>query len=162
MRRQLISGLGLAAAALAGCAYQHTPAPAAPVANYSWGLMHSSGEGEKLAYGEPNTDNVVVMMVCRPHSGVVQIVLPGRVAGAKPLRLASGGKTIRIIVLPPTGDEDVDLLHTDLKAGDPVLAGFAENGDLAILDAGGRTPLPVRPTERRLAGEFLAACKSPA
>ena len=165
MGRHRIAGLGAGlalAAALAGCANQRTPPPAAPIAAYGWALMHSPGEGEKLAYGEPNTDNVVILLVCKPRSGLVQVLVPGHQPGSRPVRLASGGKSLSIVVRPPTGDDEPDLLRTDLKADDPILAGFAARGDLAILDGGQRTALPVRPSERDLASRFLAACKSSA
>ena len=161
MRRYLTAGLAAAAlASLAACANQRTPAPAAPISAYGWALMYSPGEGEKLAYGEPNTDNVVILLVCRPRSGLVQVLAPGHPPGSRPIRLASGNKTLRVVVRPPTSDAEPDLLRTDLKADDPILAGFAEHGDLAILDGGRRTLLPVRPAERRLAGQFLAACRT--
>jgi pilus assembly protein CpaE len=39
----------------------------------AWSLTDAEGEGAKLAFGQPQTDNVLLMLTCQPRSGVVRV-----------------------------------------------------------------------------------------
>ncbi len=158
MSRHLFAGLGGLAslAVLAGCASQQEPEPL-PIINFGWFYAQTPGEGAKLVYGQEGTDNVTLMLICRPRSGRVEITLSGDKAGA--VQLMSGRLAARVVVRPPEGEGMDSMLIGALRADNAVLAAFVRGGDLAIIDGGHRTPLPVRPAERRLAAEFLAACR---
>jgi hypothetical protein len=155
MRRHLIAELaGVAAlAAVAGCAAQHGPPP---VTDFGWFYAEDRSEGAKLVYGQDGTDNVTLMLICQPRSGRVVATLPGTPGGPGAVRFVSGSHRVRLAARPL---QDEDGVQAELRADDPVLAGFAASGDLAILEGARRTALPVRPAERRLATRFLAACR---
>lgn len=157
MRRHLIADLGgvAALAAVAGCAAQHGPPP---ITDFGWFYAENQGEGAKLVYGQDGTDNVTLMLICRPRSGRIEVTLPGD--GPSTVRLVSGRTITRIAVRPPKGEGMDNMLIGEPKADDPVLAAFVDHGELAIVDGGHRTPLPVRPVESRLARAFLAACRA--
>ncbi len=158
MRRHLIAGLGgfASLAVLAGCASQQGPKPP-PIINFGWFYAQTPGEGAKLVYGQEGTDNVTLMLICRPRSGHVEVTLSGDKAGA--VQLMSGRLSARLLVRPPDGEGMESMLIGDLRADSPVLAAFVRDGDLTILDGARRTPLPMRPTERRLAADFVTACR---
>ena len=159
MPRHRISGAlaaGLALSALAGCASQHGPS-SAPVKDFGWFLDQTPQEGAKLAYGEAETDNVTLMLICQPHSGLIEVSVSGDKAGQ--VQLVSRRVATRVLVRPPKGGDMEDLRVGEVRANDPALAAFANDGDLVLVDGGHRTPLPARPAERRLAGRFLAACR---
>ncbi len=157
MRRHLIAGLGCLAglAALFGCASQQGPKPP-PITNFGWFYAQTPSEGAKLVYGQEGTDNVTLMLICLPRSGRVMATLPGSPGGPGAVRFASGHRNVRLAARPL---EDDDGVQAELRADDPVLTGFAASGDLAILEGARRTALPMRPTERRLAADFVTACR---
>jgi len=95
MRRRAVLSL-IAVLSLGACAHQ--PAPSA-LPGMSWSLMNVEGEGAKLAFGAPNSDNVALMLVCEPGSG-------------------------RVEVYGPSAETSVEL-----TAADPALAAFARTGE---------------------------------
>jgi hypothetical protein len=69
MRRR--AALSLAAVCLlSACAHQ---APPAAMPGMAWSLNNVEGEGAKLAFGAPNSDNVALMLVCQPGSGRIEV-----------------------------------------------------------------------------------------
>ena len=70
-RRAIFSLIGIVS--LAACAHQ--PAPQA-LPGMSWSLHDVEGEGSKLAFGAPNSDNVALMLVCQPGSGRIEVFGP--------------------------------------------------------------------------------------
>ena len=59
MYRAVIAAIA-AGLALGGCANTPTVAPS----DYAWSFSNDPGEGAKLAFGKPQSDEVVLMMVC--------------------------------------------------------------------------------------------------
>lgn len=157
MKRRAIVGLGLSCL-LAACAHQGE----APSAGMAWSLHHAEGEGAKLAYGQPSSDNVVIMMTCAPRSGAVRVSLatsvdeiPGAIA------LESQGKTSRLNgqALPGMGEGSA-LLEADARASDPTLASFARTGDLSVIQNGRNATLPVRSQEKATVKAFFNECRA--
>lgn len=157
MRRRTIVGLGLSCL-LAACAHQGESG----LAGMGWSLHHAEGEGAKLAYGQPASDNVLLMMTCQPRSGAVRVSLtttaedvPGSIA------IESQGKVskLRGQALPGMGEGSA-LLEAETRASDPALASFARTGDIAVVQNGRTAALPVRAQEQPTVKAFFAECRA--
>ena len=57
---------------LGACASDQPPAP-----GYAWSYMDNADEGPKLAYGRPNSDDVVMMLACAPRASTVTLTATG-------------------------------------------------------------------------------------
>lgn len=157
MHRRAILGLGLSCL-LAACAHQE--APATP--GMAWSLHHAEGEGAKLAYGQPSSDNVFLMLTCRPGSGQVRVSLTAPAATApKTIELASRGASSVLpgVAAPAMGDGAL-LVEATAPATDPALARFARTGVIAVVENGKASTLPVRREERTSVSEFFAQCRT--
>lgn len=154
-RRSLVSIF--AALSLAGCAHPVTPVATGP--DMAWSLSHAEGEGAKLAYGQPQTDNVLLMLTCAPRSGAVQVSMTApNGTGATALKLSSGGRSARLKgESAPSGLGDGLLVEAQARADDPVLTRFAESGELAVAVGARRTELPADPDKSR---RFVESCRA--
>lgn len=155
MRHRSIFSL-FAAVAVTACAHPMSPVSTGP--EMTWSLTHAEGEGAKLAYGQPQTDNVLVMLTCEPSSGQVWVSMTAPEGiGAKALKLSSGGRTSR---LPgesaPTGFGEGLLVEAEARADDPVLTRFAQGGELAVTVGARRAELPADPDKSR---RFVDSCR---
>jgi hypothetical protein len=157
MRRRTILSLGISCL-LAACAHQGDP----PAAGMAWSLNHAEGEGAKLAFGQPASDNVLLMMTCEPRSGAVRVSLtssadqvPGDIA------LQSDGRVSRLEgqALPGMGEGSA-LIEAETRVSDPALASFARTGDLSVIQNGRNAALPVRSGERETVKAFFAECRA--
>jgi hypothetical protein len=152
MRRRTALSL-IAACALGGCAHQSGP----PVtAGMGWSLAPVEGEGLKLAFGRPDSDDVLVMLRCQPRSGAVTVSVSGASASDPALRLASGRVRGRYAGQATPSLGEGTLIEAVADARDPVLARFAARGDLTVSAAGHRTTLPADPAR---AARFVRACR---
>ncbi len=153
MRRRTAFSL-TAVLLVAACAHQ--PAPQA-VAGMEWSLSQVDGEGLKFAYGQPHSDNVVLMMTCQPRSGAVLVSAIGSAKATPAMTLASKGqsRTYPAQLAPAFGDGA--LIEVSLPASDPILARFADTGDLSLSVDDRRTLLPADSPQ---ASRFIARCKS--
>ena len=155
MRSRVLPGL-IGSLALASCASQSAPQPGAGMA---WSLAQVDGEGAKLAYGRPQSDDVLIMLTCAPRSDLVRVSTTAGRAGSKPsLGLRSGDRVQRYAAeAGPSGFGDGVLLESTVRPDDPVLARFAASGEL-VLDADGRrTALPAAdPAQAR---HFIESCR---
>lgn len=157
MRRRTIVGLGLSCL-VAACAHQGESG----LAGMAWSLNHAEGEGAKLAYGQPASDNVLLMMTCEPRSGAVRVSLTtaaDEVPGA--IALESQGKVSRLRgqALPGMGEGSA-LLEAETRATDPALASFARTGDISVIQNGRTAAMPVRVQEQPTVRAFFAECRS--
>jgi hypothetical protein len=143
---------------VAACAHQGEQG----LAGMAWSLNHAEGEGAKLAYGQPASDNVLLMMTCQPQSGAVRVSLvtgadevPGSIA------LASQGKVskLRGQALPGMGEGSA-LLEAEARTSDPALASFARTGEIAVIQNGRTSALPVRAQEQPTVKAFFAECRA--
>jgi len=133
-------------------------APVATGPEMAWSLSHAEGEGAKLAYGQPQTDNVLLMLTCAPRSGAVQVSMTAPDgAAAQALKLSSGGRSAKLAgQTAPSGLGDGLLVEAEARADDPVRARFAENGELAVAVGARWTKLPADPEKSR---RFLDSCR---
>jgi hypothetical protein len=152
MRRRAVLSF-IAACALSACAHPQTPASAPGMA---WALYEAEGEGAKLAYGQPYSDNVVLMMSCEPGSGRVLVSANAPADATPELTLASGVRTVRYRAELAPGMGEGMIVEAHAPATDAVLQRFADSGDLALGFNGRRTALP---GDKAKAREFLASCR---
>lgn len=157
MKRRAIVGLGISCL-LAACAHQGE----APGTAMTWSLHHAEGEGAKLAYGQPSSDNVVLMMTCAPRSGSVlvsvtstQDAVPGQVA------LESKGtvSSLKGQALPGMSEGSA-IIEAETRATDPALTSFARTGDIAVIQNGRNATLPVRSAEHETVKAFFSECRA--
>lgn len=155
MRRHAILGLA-ASCLLASCANQ-TPSA---MPGMAWSLQHSPQEGAKLAFGEPSSDNVLLMMTCAPASGQVTLsLLSSADAAPTVIELASGDRRARFAgSTGPAGLGAGAVIEAQAPAADPTLERFARTGSLSLVDEGRRSFLPVRAAERQAVSGFFSAC----
>jgi hypothetical protein len=121
-----------------------------------WALISTKEDGVKLAYGAPNSDNVVVMLTCRPRSGEVQIWLTiANAADSAGVLLNSGERTARLTA--HRSEDSYETFHAAAPANDAVFTGFANTGTLGFAIDGRRTTLP---ETRAYAQKFVATCRT--
>lgn len=158
MKRRAIIGLGISCL-LASCAHQGQSG----LPGMAWSLNHAEGEGAKLAYGQPQSDNVLIMMTCQPRSGQVLVSMTAPMdAPADAIQIASRGQNSRLAADTTSGmGEGSAYVEARAPVTDPALASFDLTGDLAIVSANGRkAPMPVRGAERRTVSDFFASCRA--
>jgi hypothetical protein len=122
-----------------------------------WSLSQAQGEGAKLAYGEPQSDNVLLMMTCQPRSGRVLISAP---ATSSEIELVSGRERSRLTGQAAPAMGDAILIEAQATPDDRALASFARTGDLALVADGRRASLPARSAEQRAIAGFFGACRA--
>ncbi|MBT9470445.1 MAG: hypothetical protein V4514_06690 [Pseudomonadota bacterium] len=157
MRRRTILGLGLSCL-LGACTHGGYGA-----VDLGWSLHNAEGEGAKLAYGQPDSDNVLLMMTCRPRSGqvLVSLTAPHAPAAPKAIELSSKGLSSRLPgETAPAMAEGSALVEAMAPASDPTLASFARTGDIAVVENGRASRLPVRQAERAVVADFFAQCRA--
>lgn len=148
-----LAALGLMTAALASCSHETVAAD-----GYRWAyLAADDADAPRLAYGRPDSDDVVLMMSCQPGRDEVNLSALG-LSGAE-LVLASGaaeshftGATIRDAM------SEAELLEASGKTTAPALEGFKRSGDLAVLSQGGRHSLTAGSADRNNVRAFFRAC----
>lgn len=152
---RLIAAAGLAATLAAACASE--PPQPTQTPGMGWSLSQVEGEGAKLVYGRPQSDDVVIMLTCEPRSNQVHIAALADKGAAHELALKSGDKQRRYPAeAGPAGFGDGLVLESATRPDDPVLAAFAASGRLSV-DAGGRA-VAVPAADPRRARTFLASC----
>jgi hypothetical protein len=157
MRRRAV--FTLAVACLLGACLQ----PGSGVLpSLAWSLYDSEGEGRKLAYGAPSSDDVVLMLTCAPHSGEV-IVSTTSAGDSERIMLASAGQKASFDgeAIPSAVGQGM-FIEASAPADHPALARFARTGELWLKDAGRSARLPVRAAERGRIREFFDSCRAEA
>lgn len=150
MRRRAILGISLSCL-LAACAHRSDEGSGA----MAWTLHDAEGEGVKLAYGQPASDNVVLMMTCQPRSGRVLVALAAQADAPRLIELSSKRQSTRLAgELAPSPASA--MLEATAPASDPTLQSFARTGDIAVGD--GAEKLPVRRVERLAVSDFFDRC----
>jgi hypothetical protein len=134
-----------------------TSAPAA-VMPPTFGLYFTDeGRSAKLAYGEPNSDNVGLMMECAKGSRQVKLTDVVRSTSAPSLILVSEGRRseLKAAVEPGAGHS---IYTANAPAAAPALAGFRRSGKIEVGYAGLRYGIAAKPNERPGVERFFAAC----
>jgi len=131
MRRVIL--IGLAASALGACAATDRVGP-----DMTWGLFENPHEGAKLVLGVPETDHVLLMMTCRPHSGRIALTVIGRTDDPAAVDLQSGKLRGHYSGVGVADDEieggrDIEL---NLTTDDPVIARLAHHHHPHVVSLG--------------------------
>ncbi|WP_421932583.1 hypothetical protein [Phenylobacterium sp.] len=157
MKRRAIIGLGISCL-LASCAHQGQSG----LPGMAWSLNHAEGEGAKLAYGQPQSDNVLIMMTCQPRSGRVLVSMTAPVdAPSDAIEITSRDHNSRLAAdATPGMGEGASYVEARAAVTDPALASFAATGDLAVVAGGRKAAMPVRGPERAAVNDFFAACRA--
>ncbi|CAN5121101.1 hypothetical protein BH10PSE4_BH10PSE4_31120 [soil metagenome] len=153
MTLRLLSPTLLLTLALGACAHERSAEP-----GYGWSYMDNAGEGLKLAYGRPNSDDVVMMLACAPGTSAVTLTatsLPGR-----EIALASGRVVTRLPAQPLASDMSEGLLQARTSTDASALSAFRRTGDLTLLVADERHSLDAAPGDRAGVKTFFKACSA--
>lgn len=155
-RIPLLIGVGLALFA-GSCVSQQVPLSDPALV---WNAYETPEEGLKLAYGAPASDNVLLMMTCRPGEGVVRISTMAH-PGTQAIVLASGKRQSRIAADgEPTPLDSRTYLEGQAPAADPALSGFARSGKLVLVQNDRRLAVDATSKERREVNGFFQACQA--
>lgn len=150
-RTAAFAALGFATL-LAGCAHEKVA-----VTGYRWAYLEAQQEAPRLAYGRPNSDDLVLMISCRPGQDQVDVSAVGLSGGE--IVLASGRAESRFAAAKvDNAMGDGGLLEARGKTSAPALAGFRKSGDLALLTKGERHDLAAGSADRGNVKAFFKAC----
>jgi hypothetical protein len=138
---------------LSGCAHDQSSQQ-----GYAWNYMDSAEEGPKLAYGRPNSDDVVVMMACAPRASAVTLTATGLTGDE--IALASGRKVTRLKAQAAPSDMSEGLLQARTSVDASALRAFRRTGDLDLLVADDRHPVDAAPADQRQVKAFFKACEA--
>ena len=159
MRIRAALGLTAAIITIAACAH---PAPEAQAA-MQWSFNYTHVEGLKLVYGQPRSDNVLVMLSCQPHSGLVEIAVATSEVKPGTVGLLSRRVGFDLTGAPaPTPVEGVGMVMGTTRADVPALEGFARTGELSVRTAGRRIAATARGDDHALVSGFFGQCGRPA
>ena len=136
---------------LGACAHDQESAP-----GYAWNYMDNVGEGPKLAYGRPNSDDVVMMLACAPRASAVTLTATG--LPGNEIALASGHTVTRLKAQAAPVDMSDGVLQARTSVDASALSAFRRTGDLALLVANERHSLDAAPADRRQVKAFFKAC----
>lgn len=153
MPRMLSIITALSCAVLGSCVAM----PTAP--GFAWSYQHNAGEGPKLAYGAPASDDVVLMMTCEPGAQRVDVSLMGG-SPQSGVVLTSGGARqalkADLVASPGMGQ----MIQASAHPASAPLAGFARTGELSLVDRGRTVKLDATAGERRGVNQFFEACRA--
>jgi hypothetical protein len=150
MQRRMAGLCGMAAAAVLA-----TPTLAHAAEGRAW-TMASVGEGLKLAYGVPGTDDVDMLITCRPHTGRVTLhwTSPRRVDRATVVSAHFASRHPSHGARNEAGEGWLE--HTDVPTADPVFRTFARTGVIGVRS--GTTSVDTPGVPRRLLRRFTEHC----
>ena len=149
-RRIAFAALGFATL-LAGCAHE-----TAGLDGYRWAYLEGGSEPPRLAYGRPDSDDVVLMFTCQPGRDEITAWAE---APDKELVLASGRAESRFPGAH-VADEMSETGHLEAhgKASAPSLAAFKRTGELTLVTEGERHSLAATGADRGRVRAFFKAC----
>lgn len=145
-----LAALGLAAA-LAGCAHEKQAST-----GLQWAYVSDDPAEPRLAYGRPNSDDVVMMIRCQPGRDQIDLTVAG-LSDAQ-LVLASAGTESRFDAAQVEDPMSGGLLEARGKSSAAALAGFRRSGDLKLLSHGQRHSLAATKADRAQVKAFFKAC----
>lgn len=149
----LLLVLTLGGLTLGACAYEHPSPP-----GYAWRYMESGDEGPKLAYGRPNSDEVLMMMACAP--GASAVTLTAADLSGDEIALASDSTVTRLKAQAVASEIVGGVLEARTSVDAAALSAFRRTGDLDLLIADERHSLDAAPADRRDVKAFFKACSA--
>lgn len=159
LRNLAISGLVFVAGVgtLAACGYDSQKAAlnAAP----GFGLYYNdAGQTASLAYGQPNSDNVALMLECAKGSGRVQVSDAARTGPVPQIVLASSGMK-STLAARMEASEGPPVLVADAGTASPALAAFRRTGRIDVAYGDVRYGVSADRAEQGRVAKFFAACE---
>jgi hypothetical protein len=152
-------------AALCGCMEQKPPPPPGQPAQASPGegfFLNREDDRVSLAYGRANSDDVRLMLECRPGGKEIEITDAGhRDARKGEMLVLTSGKMQS--ALPATvaadaeGGGNLAVAHADPAL--PALDGFRRTGALSVKLGAREYALNASGTEKALIARFFSACE---
>lgn len=143
----------LAGFVMGGCA----SAPAVSPSDFAWNYAENPGEGAKLAYGRPQSDEVLVMMICAPNA---QVLLSAAAMGGSRLTLASGNARTALDGAVTEGFDGQGYLEASTSAKGAALAAFRKSGDLTLTSGGRSFDVKALDADRPAVRRFFKACQA--
>jgi hypothetical protein len=147
----LLLVLTLGGLTLGACAYEHPSPP-----GYAWHYLEDGGDGPKLAYGRPNSDDVLMMMACAP--GASAMTLTATDLSGNEIALASDRRVTRLKAQTIASETVGEVLQARTSVDAAALSAFRRTGDLDLLIADERHSLDAAPADRRDVKAFFKAC----
>lgn len=144
-------------AALAACSYddQHARLQAGPA---RYGLYYNDGgQTASLAYGQPDSDNVALMLECAKGSGQVQVSDAARTGPVPQMVLVSDGYR-SVLPARTEASDGPPVLVADAALTAPALAGFRKTGRIEVAYGGVRYGVSADRAEQAGVARFFAAC----
>lgn len=143
--------LALGGVTLSGCANEHPSPP-----GYAWRYVEASDEGPKLAYGRPDSDEVLMMMACAP--GAAAVTLTAADLSGDEITLASDHTVTRMKAQALASEVVGGVLQARTSVDAAALSAFRRTGDLDLLIADERHSLDAAPADRRDVQAFFKVC----
>jgi hypothetical protein len=150
MYRAIIAAT-LAGLALSGCA----SAPTAQLSDFAWSYAENPGEGAKLAYGRPQSDEVLLMMTCAPGS---QVLLSAAAVNNARVMLTSGDATTSLDGVVAESFDGQGYIEVATSSRGPALREFRRSGDLTMTSGSRRFPMAALDADRPAVRRFFNAC----
>lgn len=149
----LLLVLTLGGLTLSACAYEPPSPP-----GYAWRYMEADDEGPKLAYGRPDSDDVLMMMACAP--GAAAVTLTASDLSGNEIALASNDTVTRLKARVVASEIVGGVLEARTSVDAAALSAFRRTGDLDLLIADERHSLDAAPADRRDVKAFFKACSA--
>lgn len=129
------------------------------IRGFAWSFQDQPGEGPKLAYGAPASDDILLMLTCEPGADRITVVLPNG-SPRTGVVLASGGAKARLAGDTVAGPGSGGMIEAPARPQTPPIARFARTGVLTLVDRGRRVRLDAAPHERPAIARFFTACQA--
>lgn len=151
-----VTGVAISACMQGGAQQAAFETRAAP----TYGLFYmDEGASAKLAYGQANSDNVVLMLQCQKGSGVVDVTNAASASPSATLTLASNGAQTTLAAQTQSF-EGAPLMVARTRLTDASLQAFRRSGRLDVSYPGSRYNVVATADERARVEQFFTACDS--
>lgn len=158
-----VAGAGV----LAGCMQQRPPAVPGQTAKTQPGmgffLDRNEDEGWKLAYGQANTDNVSLMLECKPGSRRIDVfdLVHSKTRNGAMLTLTSGKiqSAIPVTVEADEASDDGTVAVAHATPDMPALDGFRRSGSITVKLGSREFSLTATQAEKPQIAKFFSGCE---
>lgn len=141
----------LAGFALSGCA----TTPVAGPQDFAWSYADNPGEGAKLAYGRPQSDEVLVMMTCAPGA---QVALSAASLGGSRIMLTSGDAKTSLDGVVADSFDGQGYVEASASSRAPALRGFRQSGALTLTSGARTFQMAALDSDKPAVRKFFNAC----
>lgn len=152
MYRAIIAAT-LAGFALSGCA----ATPTAELSDFAWSYADNPGEGAKLAYGRPQSDEVLLMMTCAPGA---QVMLSAAALGGSKMMLASGDTKTSLDGVVAEGFDGQGFIEVSTSSHGPALREFRQTGALTLTSGARTFQMAALDSDKPAVRRFFNACEA--